>query len=1067
MKRMKISIFLFSLLALSLGTVQGNDKVKATEVIQQNPWKLTGTVLDKEGEPLIGASVQIKDTSKGTITDADGKFILDVSPGTVVTVKYLGFVPQEIKITNQKALNITLEEEINVLNEVAVTALGIKREKKALGYSVGEVKGEELEKAKETNVINALAGKVPGLVISQTAGGPSGSSRVIIRGNTELTGDNQPLYVVDGVPLDNTNFGSADKNGGYDLGDGISSINPDDIENISVLKVPAASALYGSRASHGVILITTKKAGGKKRLGIEFNSTTTIEHQLTKYNDLQTYYGQGTEGRITGTDDKHSSNRNWGPKIDEGLYITYFDGITRPYKFIENNIDGFFRTGVTTTNSVIFNATQDKTGVRVSYTNLLNWDIVPNSDMSRNTVNIRANTQLANKLDLDFKVNYVREDVNNRPALSDERTNVGKNLLSLATTFDQKWLKESYKTANGEYYDWNNHDVYNLNPYWIINEMKNDSDKDKFSGTGVMSYKINDKFRARLTGGGEINVFSFQEYAPYSTPGKETGYLRNRNFKNYTYNTELLLTYNDKFGLFDIGANAGGNIFYVNNQTEIVTAKDMRMREVVALQSFMSKEITEDIYRKQINSVFGMANIGYNNFLYLDATIRGDKSSTLPSSKNTYVYPSVSTSFLFTEVLNVNKDILPYGKLRASFAQVGSDTSPYRLDMYYAMIDKAYGNYPFGTISNYEVPNRNLKPTRTNSAEFGLELRMLKNRLGLDFTYYTQNSKDQIMRLNTSIASGYSAKIVNAGEIENKGIEVVLNTRPIETKDWTWDLNFNFSKNTNKVKSLASGLDRFTLSEAPWLNVTVDAVVGENYGAIMGKDFKRNPNGDILVNANTGLPEVADEVSVLGNATWDWTGGINTSLKYKDFSLSAIIDVKVGADLFSMSARSFYNTGKAKQTLEGRDGWYRSEEQRLEVGATKADWTPTGGYLVKGVVEGKDALGNTTYTENTKYIDPEEYWKHVSNSVPSVFVYDNSYVKVREITFSYRLPGKLVKKFADSMTVSFVSRNPFIIYKNIDNIDPDSNYNNSSGMGLEFGSLPSRRSFGVNLNVKF
>lgn len=1068
---MKVSILLFSFLMLPFTIAMGNQGIEATETIQQNSWKLSGTITDTEGEPLIGASVQVKGSARGTVADVDGKFSIDVTPGTVLTIKFLGFVTQEITVSNQKVLDITLEEEVNILKEVAVTALGIKREKKALGYSVGEVKGEELEKAKETNVINALAGKVPGLVISQTAGGPSGSSRVIIRGSTELTGNNQPLYVVDGVPLDNTSFGSADGNGGYDLGDGISSINPDDIENISVLKGPAASALYGSRASHGVILITTKKAGGKKKLGIELNSTTTIEHQLTKYNDLQTTYGQGTEGRINGIDDKHSSSKNWGPKIDEGLYITYFDGVRRPYKFIENNIDGFFRTGITTTNTLVLNATHDKTGVRLSYTNMMNRDIVPNTDMSRNTINLRANTQIAGKLDLDFKVNYVREDVNNRPALSGDRTNVGKNLMTLATTFDQRWLKDSYRTANGEYYDWNNHDIYNLNPYWIVNEMNNNSDKDKFSGTGVMSFKFNDKFQARLTGGGEINMFTFQDYAPYSTPGKETGMLKNTTYKNYTYNTELLVTYKDKFGLFDVGANVGGNIFFVNNRTESITGKDMRMREVVALQSFLQKEVVEDVYRKQINSVFGMVNVGYNNFLYLDATLRGDKSSTLPSSKNTYVYPSVSGSFLFTEVLNIDKDILPYGKIRASAAQVGSDTDPYRLSLQYAMIDKAYGNYPLGAIYSSNVPNPNLKPTRTNSAEFGLELRLLKSRIGFDFTYYTQNSKDQIMRLNTSIASGYNAKIVNAGDIENKGVEIVLNTRPIELNDFSWDLNFNFSKNTNKVKKLASGLDRFTLSEAAWLNVTVDAVVGENYGAIMGKDFLRNDNGDIIINASTGLPEVSDQVSVLGNATWDWTGGINTNLKYKNFSLSAIFDIKVGADLYSMSARSFINTGKSKETLEGRDGWYRSEEQRLEAGMSATDWAAankvSGGYIAKGVVETIDGNGDKVYVENTKYVDPEKYWDHISRTAPAAFVYDNSYVKVREITLSYRFPKKLIQKWVDDMSVSFVSRNPFIIYKNIDNIDPDSNYNNSTGMGLEFGSLPSRRSFGVNINVKF
>lgn len=1037
------------------------------ELEQQTPWEIKGTVVDDLKEPLIGASVVIKGTTIGTVTDVDGKFTIKASNKSVLVVSYLGFIEQEILITEPKQLSIVLEEQDNVLTEVAVTALGIKREKKVLGYSVGEVKGDELDKAKETNVINALAGKVPGLVISQTAGGPSGSSRVIIRGSTELTGNNQPLYVVDGVPLDNTNFGSADTHGGFDLGDGISSINPDDIESMSVLKGPAASALYGSRASHGVILVTTKKASKGKAIGIEFNSTTTIDQQLTKYDNLQTTYGQGTTGRISGTDDNHSSSKNWGPKIDEGLHLNYFDGVRRPYKFIKNNIDGFFQTGVTTTNSIILNANREDTGVRLSYTNMHNDDIVPNSGMSRNSINLRTNTTFLKKLDLDVKVNYVREDVKNRPALSDDRTNVGKNLMTLATTFDQKWLKNSYVTESGDYYDWNNLDPYNLNPYWITNEMKNESAKDRFSGTGVLSYRYNDKLSARLTGGGEVNLMKFSDYAPRTTPGRETGYLQERLFRNYTYNIELLLSYNDRLGDFAVGGNLGGNIFHVNNNTNITTAKDMRMREIVALQSFLMKEVSEDMYQKQINSVFATANVGYKDFLYLDATLRGDKSSTLPSGKNTYVYPSVSTSFLFTEAFGMKKNILSYGKVRASAAQVGSDTDPYRLMQMYGMIDKSYLSYSLGSIYNSEVTNANLKPTRTNSIEAGLELRFLNNRIGLDFTYYNQRSTDQIMRLNTSITSGYDAKVVNAGEIENSGVEIVLNTRPIETKDWSWDLNFNFSKNNNKVKSLASGIDRFTLAQAAWLNVTVDAVVGENYGAIMGKDFKRNDAGQVIVNGNTGLPEVADEVSVLGNATWDWTGGISTNVAYKNFSLAAIFDLKFGADMFSMTDRSYHASGKGKATLLGRDEWYTSEEQRLEANVNEAAWTATGGYLVDGVVEHIDGSGNKTYTENSKYIDPEKYWSHVSTSVPSVFVHDNSYVKVRELTFSYRLPKKLISKFAESMSVSFVARNPFIIYKNIDNIDPDSNYNNSSGMGLEFGSLPSRRSYGFNLNVKF
>ena len=440
---------------------------------------VSGTVVDEEGVPIIGASIKVPESSSGTITDYDGRFSLKAIKGTVINISYLGYLSREITVDPDKDSYIVLKQDIKQLDEVVVTALGIKREKKALGYSVGEVKGEELEKAKEPNLINALAGKVAGLVISQTAAGPSGSSRVIVRGSTEMTGNNQPLYVIDGIPMDNSSFGSASTYGGYDLGDGISGINPDDIESMSVLKGPAASALYGSRASHGVILITTKKASRKKAFSIEYNNTTTFEKQLTKWENVQNIYGQGTEGSFTGTDDRHSSNKNWGPKVDPGIHINYFDGVERPFVIIRDNIDGFFRTGYTVTNTIVVNSVKDETGLRVSYSDMRNEDIVPNTQMSRNNFNIRTNTNIAKVLDLDFKVNYIREDVKNRPALADHRANPARNLMSLATTFDQEWLKNSYKDTDGNYYDWNNRDVYNLNPYWIINEMKNNSEKDR------------------------------------------------------------------------------------------------------------------------------------------------------------------------------------------------------------------------------------------------------------------------------------------------------------------------------------------------------------------------------------------------------------------------------------------------------------------------------------------------------------------------------------------------------------------------------------------------------------
>jgi hypothetical protein len=356
-------------------------------------------------------------------------------------------------------------------------------------------------------------------------------------------------------------------------------------------------------------------------------------------------------------------------------------------------------------------------------------------------------------------------------------------------------------------------------------------------------------------------------------------------------------------------------------------------------------------------------------------------------------------------------------------------------------------------------------PTKTNSFEIGLDMKFLKNRIGLDFTYYTQTSKNQIMGMASSWTSGYTYRLINAGEIENKGIEIALNTRPIQTKDFSWDLNLNFSKNNNKVKKLVDGMDMFELEKAPWLDVQVAAKVGENFGSIVGPDFKRNENGDILINSKTGLPEYDKSNHVLGNASWDWTGGFSTSFAYKNLSLSAIFDVKVGADLYSMSARAAYESGKSKETLIGREGWYKSEEQRQAAGITKGSstWKPTGGFVAPGVINN----GDGTYRSNDININPEEYWMSVCRNAPSMFIYDNSYVKCREITLSYNVPKSWLKNVVKDLTLSFVARNPFILWKNIPNIDPDSNYNNTTGMGMEYGSLPSRKSYGFNVNVKF
>lgn len=1023
--------------------------------------KVSGTVKDATGVVPGANLIEKGNPTNGTVSDINGNFSISIPEGSTLVVSAIGYKTQEITITNPSAqLNILLEEDVLLLDDVVVTALGIRRDRKALGYGLEEVQGEAFTKARETNVINSMAGRVAGLVVSQTAGGPSGSTRVLLRGNTEITGNNQPLYVVDGVPLDNTNYGSAGTYGGYDLGDGISAINPDDIENISVLKGPAASALYGSRASHGVILITTKKADDKQKVSVEYNGTLSFDTQLAKWEDVQQVYGMGSSGTYS-IDAVSNTNKSWGPKADGSNMLRYFDGVERPYKIIPDNTSNFFRTGNTATNSAIISASSGNTGLRFTYTDMRNNDIVPETNMSRNIFNLRSHTVI-NKVELDFTVNYVHEFVKNRPALGDSKSNVGKNLMTLATTYDQRWLK-TYQDINGNYSNWNGMDPYNVNPYWDVYKNFNKSDKDLFRLNGKVLWNINEHLKLQATLGSELSWFEFNDFKAPTTPGFEAGRLQSSQFHNRMYNTEFLALYNNAWGDFDFNATLGGNIFKVDNGTTVITAQDMEIRDVVTLLSFSESSIDQGSYRKQINSVFGAVNVGWRHMLFVDATIRGDQSSTLPTKNNVYIYPSVSGSFVFSELLD-SKSILPYGKIRLSWAQVGSDTDPYQLGLVYGKSNLSYPGYTIGYINNSTIPNKELKPTITNSFEAGVELKFLKNRMGLDITYYTQLSENQIMSMATSWTSGYNYRLINAGEIENKGLEISLNTRPVQKGDFSWDVNLNFSKNSNIVKELVDDIDMIELEKAFWLDVQVAAMVGENFGSIVGPDFKRNDKGQILIDPNTGLPQYDKSNHILGNASWDWTGGLGTNLSYKNLSLWALFDVKVGGDLYSMSARAAYESGKALETLEGREAWYKSEEERQAAGIQKGDnWEPTGGFIAPGVIDN----GDGSYRPNDIYINPEDYWMSVSRNAPSMFIYDNTYVKCREMTLTYNVPTARLGNTVKGLSLSLVARNPFIIYKNIPNIDPDSNYNNTTGMGLEYGSLPSRRSYGFNINVKF
>lgn len=1059
-KQLKLALCVLGTGLMTMPVMANGSKGMDTNIaVEADGITVKGNISDVSG-PLIGVSVIVVGTTNGTITDMDGNFTLECNAGDELEISYIGY--NTIRVKAQSNMQITLEESSTELEEVVVTALGIKRDRKALGYGLSEVKGEELTKAKETNVINSLAGKVAGLVVSNTAGGASGSTRVMLRGTTELTGNNQPLYVVDGVPLDNTNFGSAGEQGGYDLGDGISAINPDDIETMTVLKGPAASALYGSRASHGVILITTKKAEQEK-VSVEYNGSFTVDTQLAKWDDVQEIYGMGDNGQYQ-LDASSGTNQSWGVKADM-IDKTYFDGSVHPFLIYPNNTSSFFRTGLTAQNTAVLSVNTGKTGVRFSFTDMRNKDILPNTNMSRDNFNLRVNTS-AGPIDFDFSANYTRENVKNRPALGSSQSNVGKNLMTLASTYNIEWLK-NYQNADGTYANWNGNDQYNRNPYWDLYKNENKSVKDVFRFTAKAIYNIDKHLKIQGTLGTDINNMNFDDFIARSTPGVLPGKLTNSIFNNRTLNAEILALYNNNWGSFDLNATLGGNIFKVDNKTTVITGTDQQMDGVVSIINYAEQNVQPSTYKKQINSLYASASLGYRSTYYLEGTVRGDRSSTLPSSNNTYIYPSVSGSIVFTNFIkNSNiKNVFSFGKVRASWAKVGSDTDPYQLALNYATGKYSYPGFTIGMINNYTQPNSDLKPTMTSSYELGAELKFFNGRLGIDLTYYNQTSKDQIISLASSAPSGYQSRLINAGKIQNKGIELAINGRVLQIKDFAWDAGFNFSKNSNKVLELVEGMDFFQLADASWAGVSVGAEVGKDYGSILGTDFKRNENGDILIDKNTGLPLYDENLKTLGNSTWDWTGGFYSSFTYKNFHLYAAFDIKMGADLYSFSMRSAYLTGKATGTLPGREEWYRSEEARKAAGMTEEQWRTAGkceGLIVDGVVDN----GDGTYSKNTYAVNPQNYWKSVAEKAPALFIYDNSYIKCREITFGYTFPSSMLGKFVKSLSLSFVARNPFIVWKNIPNIDPDSNYN-TSGMGLEYGSLPSRRSYGFNINVKF
>lgn len=1038
---------------------------------QDSPITISGKITSADdNQPLPGASIVIKGTTTGTVSDAEGKYSIKAQTGSVLVFSFVGMDSQEIPIAIQTTIDIVLVSNATNLGEVVITALGIERNKREIGYAISDLSGDQVSTAQEVNVINSLSGKIAGVDISSTTAGPSGSSRVVIRGNSSLSSKNQPLYIIDGVPMDNSDMGDdAGMWGGYDMGNGVANLNPNDIASISVLKGASAAALYGSRASNGVIMITTKSGKSQKGLGVEFSSNYTVEKVLSKFDDYQTTYGMGRDGELPTVDNAETTQVAWGAKLDPSISVPIYNGQLKPFGVVDNNILSFFRPGSTATNTLSLSGGSDKASVRVSFSDLRNKDIVPNTGLQRNTFLINTSVTLGEKLTVSGKANYINERVDNRPALSDNPNNVGLALLGIAPNFDQRWLSSGYKDKTGNYIDWNGGNIYRINPYWSINEIENESLKHRLMGYLQLNYDFTDWLSLQLRGGTDYTNFRYTNFSPRGTPTRDTGSLDEITNTVSENNYEALLRFNRKLA-DDLTLNVytGGNIMYYKREQFSNTGLDIVLEDIHPITNFTRQRNGYAFYEKQINSVYGSAQLGYKDTYYLEGTFRNDWSSTLREGMNSYFYPSVSGSLIFSNLIP-DQRLLSFGKLRASWAEVGGDTDPYQLNLMYGLLEFSVLDKPLGQISNTSIPNRDLKPTQTYSYEVGTELHFLDGRIRVDATYYNSRTVDQILALKIPSTSGYNAAIINAGEITNKGMELSISATPVSTSyDLKWDVMVNYTRNINEVKELHDQVKTYELSAARWAGAVIQAKEGNAYGVIVGRKLKRDDEGNIIHNA-AGLPMAtgAEDQAVLGNGVHKWMMGISNTISYKGFSLSALVDIKVGADIYSMSNALAHQNGTAEATLEGREAWYASEEARLAAGVSEESWIPTGGYIGKGVVN-TGTSDEPVYVENTKPVNPQDYWGSLLENSPEPFIYDASYAKLREVTLSYNIPSKVFARTPfQSVSVSFVARNLFLLYSNIPNVDPESGYNNGNGQGFEYGSIPSRRSYGLSLNVKF
>lgn len=1039
---------------------------------------ISGNVTSVEdGTTMPGVNVVLKGTTNGTITDVDGNYKLSVpSEGGILLFSFVGLNTEEVEIGTRSVIDLAMSTDVQQLSEVVVTALGISRDKASLGYSVQKVSGEDVQKTNEANIVNALQGQVAGVQIQGTAGSLGGSSRITIRGVNSLTGDNQPLFVVDGVPIDNRNFAGSSQQrgfggGSYDYGNAASDINPSDIEEMTVLKGAAATAIYGSRGSNGVIVITTKKGNKNKGVGIDFNSTLTFDNPYAMIDHQKVYGGGGIYPTASGFNEftengtsylapAYGKDGSWGPKYDPNVMVRHWDswdpdspnyGETRPWVAPANDYKTFFETGKTKTNSVSVSGGNDNGSFRLGYTNYNQDGTLPNSNLNRNTVSFSATQNLNEKLTATFSGNYVNAATTGRNVTGYDNKNPMQAFLQwYQVQLDMDRLKD-YELTDGTQQTWNSVGIikdvtdnlveyvaapnYFDNPYWVRNKNLQEDERNRFFGNMNLTYKITDD----ISIGGKVmrDGYSSQAYEGIAPGGVDQSEYREttRHFSEMNYDARI--SYNKTFNDISVSATIGGNRMKQGyNATTNETVGGLALEGFFNLDnSIQPATINTYSSEKAINSVYLTASLGYKNMLYLDVMARNDWSSALSKEDRSFLYPAATASFVFSEI--IDQSWLSLGKVRVGFGQAGNDSGPYQLnDVFGAQTPN------FGSNSRYSVPNTRNNPDLVNELtteiEFGLEARFLDNRVGLDIVYYDRTTDDQIMQVSSSSATGYNAKWVNAGSMRNSGIELMLDAMVLDLSGFQWNIALNLATYNNEVVSLAEGVKEISMG-GTWA-ADLRIVPGESYMGLYGEKWERHANGQPMVDVD-GYPIVAADRTYLGSAIADFTGGFRNTFSWKGVSLSALIDFQEGGIIHSTSTQWANYSGMTPESVT-QDGVDIRQD----------------GYLFAGVHE--DGTANTTRIPAQSYY--QGYWW-----VAEPNVYDASFIKLREASLSYTLPNSIVDKLPiRDVRLSAFGRNLAILASDLPYLDPQGVTGTGNRQGLENAQVPSTRSWGFSLAFK-